>query len=247
MKLAVIPARGGSKRIPRKNIKLFNGKPMIAWSIEAALRSQMFDQVIVSTDDNEIAEVACQYGAQVPFIRPATLADDHTGTSAVVRHAIDWVTQQQWLAEQGTLEIVACIYATAPLLSAEILRQAMALWAQQPELDYVFSGCRFSFPIQRALYRDEAGAVSPVQPDAIAKRSQDLVETFHDAGQFYLGKAQSWTEGRPVFSKSSYLFELPQHLVQDIDTIDDWRRAELLHQLILQQVSAHSAKPPKAN
>jgi len=238
MKLAVIPARGGSKRIPRKNIKLFNGKPMIAWSIEAALHSQMFDQVLVSTDDAEIAEVAKQYGAAVPFIRPATLADDHTGTSAVVRHAIDWVTQQQWHAECGSLDIVACIYATAPLLSAAILRQAMTLWAQQPELDYIFSGCRFSFPIQRALYRDEAGAVSPVQPEAIGKRSQDLTETFHDAGQFYLGRAQSWSEARPVFSKSSYLFELPQHLVQDIDTLDDWRRAELLHQLILQSAKA---------
>jgi pseudaminic acid cytidylyltransferase len=246
MKLAVIPARGGSKRIPRKNIKLFNGKPMIAWSIEAALDSQMFDQVLVSTDDNEIAEVALQYGAAVPFIRPAALADDHTGTSAVVRHAIAWITQQQWHAEQGPLDIVACIYATAPLLSAEILQQAMALWPQQPELDYIFSGCRFSFPIQRALYRDTTGAVAPVQPDAIGKRSQDLTETFHDAGQFYLGRAQSWSEARPVFSKSSYLFELPQHLVQDIDTVDDWRRAELLHQLLLQQAS-HSAKSPKAD
>ena len=246
MKLAVIPARGGSKRIPRKNIQLFNGKPMIAWSIEAALHSQMFDQVLVSTDDAEIAEVAQQYGAAVPFIRPATLADDHTGTSAVVRHAIDWVTQQQWHAEQGPLSIVACIYATAPLLSAELLRQAMALWPQMPEFDYIFSGCRFSFPIQRALYRDDAGAVVPVQPEAIGKRSQDLTETFHDAGQFYLGQAQSWLQARPVFSKSSYLFELPQHLVQDIDTIDDWRRAELLHQLLLQH-APQSAKPPKAS
>lgn len=242
MKLAVIPARGGSKRIPRKNIKLFNGKPMIAWSIEAALQSQMFDQVLVSTDDEEIAAVARQFGAEVPFIRPATLADDHTGTSAVVRHAIGWVQQQQWHAEHGELHIVGCIYATAPLLSPAILQQAMAVWQQQPTLDYIFSGCRFSFPIQRALYRDDVGAVAPVQPDAIGKRSQDLAETFHDAGQFYLGRAQSWLDARPVFSKSSYLFELPLHLVQDIDTIDDWQRAELLHQLILQRATS-----PKAN
>jgi pseudaminic acid cytidylyltransferase len=235
MKLAVIPARGGSKRIPRKNIKLFNGKPMIAWSIEAALQSQMFDQVIVSTDDEEIATVAKQFGAKVPFLRPATLADDHTGTSAVVRHAINWVQQHQWQLEQGPLTIVACIYATAPLLSASVLNQAMALWQQQPQLDYIFSGCRFSFPIQRALYREPAGAVMPVQPESIGKRSQDLPETFHDAGQFYLGTAESWVACRPVFSKSSYLYELPQYLVQDIDTIDDWQRAELLHQLLLQR------------
>jgi N-acylneuraminate cytidylyltransferase len=234
MKLAVIPARGGSKRIPRKNIKLFNGKPMIAWSIEAALNSQMFDQVLVSTDDDEIAEVARQYGAQVPFIRPATLADDHTGTSAVVRHAINWVQQHQWHLDQGPLSIVACIYATAPLLTASLLRQAMALWSERPELHYIFSGCRFSFPIQRALYRDATGAVAPVQADAIGQRSQDLPETFHDAGQFYLGKVQSWQDAAPVFSASSYLFELPQHLVQDIDTLADWQRAELLHQLLMQ-------------
>jgi len=234
MKLAVIPARGGSKRIPRKNIKLFNGKPMIAWSIEAALHSQMFDQVIVSTDDQEIADVARQFGAQVPFMRPATLADDHTGTSAVVRHAIDWVLQQQWHAEQGPLSIVACIYATAPLLTADLLHQAMSLWSKRPELHYIFSGCRFSFPIQRALYRSTEGAVTPVQPDAIAKRSQDLPETFHDAGQFYLGRVESWQSAQPVFSASSYLFELPQHLVQDIDTPADWQRAELLHQLLMQ-------------
>ena len=237
MKLAVIPARGGSKRIPRKNIKPFNGKPMIAWSIEAALDSQMFDQVLVSTDDEEIAEVARQHGAQVPFIRPASLADDHTGTSAVVRHAIDWVQQQQWHAVQGPLSIVGCIYATAPLLSAQLLQQAMAIWSQQPELDYIFSGCRFSFPIQRALYRDAAGTVTPVQADAIAKRSQDLPETFHDAGQFYLGRVASWQSAKPVFSTSSYLFELPQHLVQDIDTAADWQRAELLHQLLLQSTN----------
>lgn len=234
MKLAVIPARGGSKRIPRKNIKLFNGKPMIAWSIEAALASQMFDQVIVSTDDEEIAAVAKQFGAEVPFIRPATLSDDHTGTSAVVRHAIEWLQQHNWQQAKDQLSIVACIYATAPLLSAALLQQAMTLLQQQPTLHYVFSGCRFSFPIQRALYRAHDGSVRPVQPDAIAQRSQDLTETYHDAGQFYLGTAASWLEAKLVFSNASYLFELPQHLVQDIDTLDDWRRAELLHQLLLQ-------------
>ncbi|MBU1439193.1 MAG: pseudaminic acid cytidylyltransferase [Gammaproteobacteria bacterium] len=242
MKLAVIPARGGSKRIPRKNIKLFNGKPMIAWSIEAALQSQIFDQVIVSTDDEEIATIAKQFGAKVPFLRPATLADDYTGTAVVVQHAINWVLQNQWQQEQDPLTIVACIYATAPLLSASVLNHAMAIWQQRPRLDFIFSGCRFSFPIQRALYRDTDGAVFAVQPEAISKRSQDLPETFHDAGQFYLGTAESWLANRPVFSKSSYLYELPQYLVQDIDTIDDWQRAELLHQLLLQR-----AQPTERN
>jgi N-acylneuraminate cytidylyltransferase len=230
MRLAIIPARGGSKRIPRKNIKDFNGKPMIAWSIEAVLLSGAFDEVWVSTDDTEIAAVAQKFGAKVPFIRPAELSDDYTGTSAVVHHAISWALQQQL-----ALELVGCIYATAPLLQPQILKNAMLQLQQDPALDYVFSGCRFSFPIQRALYRSESGRVSAVDPDSIPKRSQDLPETFHDAGQFYCGRVQSWLETKPVFSKMSYLYELPQHLVQDIDTEDDWQRAELLHQLLLKR------------
>ena len=231
MRLAIIPARGGSKRIPRKNIKDFNGKPMIGWSIEAALESCSFDDVWVSTDDTEIAVVAEKFGAKVPFIRPAELADDHTGTSAVVRHAIRWAQQQQLKPE-----FVACIYATAPLLQPQMLNQAMQQLQQDPTLDYVFSGCRFSFPIQRALYRTEQGRVQAVDPTSIPKRSQDLAETFHDAGQFYCGRTQSWLDSKAVFSPSSYLYELPQHLVQDIDTAEDWLRAELLHQLLLRQL-----------
>lgn len=231
MRLAIIPARGGSKRIPRKNIKDFNGKPMIGWSIEAALLSGVFDEVWVSTDDAEIADVAQSFGAKVPFIRPADLSDDHTGTSAVVRHAIQWAQQQQLKPEW-----VACIYATAPLLQPKMLKEAMELLQNDAALDYVFSGCRFSFPIQRALYRSAQGRVSAVDPSAIPKRSQDLAETFHDAGQFYCGKTQSWLDAKAVFSPSSYLYELPQHLVQDIDTADDWLRAELLHQLLLRSL-----------
>lgn len=230
MRLAIIPARGGSKRIPRKNIKDFNGKPMIGWSIEAALLSAAFDEVWVSTDDAEIASVAQSFGAKVPFIRPAELADDHTGTSAVVRHAINWALQHQL-----NPEFVACIYATAPLLQPQMLKEAMTQLQSDPALDYVFSGCRFSFPIQRALYRTELGRVQAVDPASIPKRSQDLPETFHDAGQFYCGRAHSWLDAKAVFSASSYLYELPQHLVQDIDTTEDWQRAELLHQLLLRQ------------
>lgn len=229
MRVAIIPARGGSKRIPRKNIRLFNGKPMLAWSVETALQSGVFDQVIVSTDDAEIADVARAFGAEVPFLRPATLADDHTGTSAVVRHAV------QWLTEREPLSIAGCIYATAPLLCPQDLIAAAAALEADPALKFVFSGCRFSFPIQRALYRNEQGQVEPVQPDAIPKRSQDLPETFHDAGQFYLGRAEAWLSGAPMFAAHSYLQELPQHRVQDIDTEADWQRAELLQQMLLQQ------------
>lgn len=230
MHLAIIPARGGSKRIPRKNIKAFNGKPMIAWSIETALQAGIFDQIWVSTDDAEIAAVARAYGAEVPFIRPATLADDYTGTSAVIKHAIEYAQQQHRIS----LDTVTCIYATAPLLPPQILREAMHLLLADNKLDYVFSGCRFSFPIQRALYRNEDGIVQPVDPVSMPKRSQDLTETFHDAGQFYCAPVHSWLADKSVFSAHSFLYELPAHLVQDIDTAQDWRRAELLHQLLLQ-------------
>ena len=228
MKVAIIPARGGSKRIPRKNIKDFNGKAMIGWSIEAALLSGVFDEVWVSTDDAEIASIAQSFGAKVPFIRPTELSDDHTGTSAVVRHAISWALQHQ--LNPG---LVACIYATAPLLQPLMLKEAMLQLQQDIDLDYVFSGCRFSFPIQRALYRDDAGAVAPVQPDAIGKRSQDLAETFHDAGQLYWATADTWLDSsKAVFGTGSRMLLLPAHLVQDIDTAEDWQRAELLYQLL---------------
>lgn len=230
MNIVIIPARGGSKRIPRKNIKLFCGKPMIAWSVEAAFQAQIFDEVWVSTDDEEIASIAKTYGAVVPFIRPAELADDHTGTTAVVRHAVEFA-----LNKKLQPEVVACIYATAPLLQSVYLSKAMGMLEQDPSIDYVFSGCRFSFPIQRALYRSTEGHVKPVNPDAIAMRSQDLTETFHDAGQFYLGRCNSWRDNKAIFSANSRLLELPQHLVQDIDTVSDWQRAELLHQLLHQK------------
>ena len=229
MKTAIIPARGGSKRIPRKNIRLFNGKPMLAWSVEAALQSGVFDRVIVSTDDAEIAEVARQSGAEVPFLRPATLADDFTGTGPVITHAIQWLREQQ-----KPPSLVGCIYATAPLLLPTDLQQAAAALLANPALKFVFSGCRFSFPIQRALYRNAQGQIEPVQPEAIPKRSQDLPETFHDAGQFYLGQADDWCNASAMFAPHSYLQELPQHRVQDIDTEADWQRAELLQQLLMQ-------------
>ncbi len=238
--VAIIPARGGSKRIPRKNIKLFNGKPMLAWSIECALSSGLFDHVIVSTDDAEIAEIAKAYGAEVPFIRPATLADDYTGTGPVVVHAIDAIRQQisaNTLAGSPEFDIeklqVACIYATAPLLKPTYLQQAQQMLNANPALDFVFSGCRFSFPIQRALWRHADGTTAPVDTVSIAKRSQDLSPAFHDAGQFYIGPAQSWLKGKAMFSPHSALLELPHYVVQDIDEPDDWLRAEALHQYFM--------------
>jgi len=220
MRLAVIPARGGSKRIPRKNIKLFYGKPMIAWSIEAALQSGCFDQVIVSTDDAEIAAVAHQYGATVPFIRPAELSDDYIGTIPVIRHAIEWFNAQGQVVEQ-----VCCLYATAPFVRVEDIQRGLKTLSETG-CDYAFSVTSYPFPIQRAIYITEQGRVEMFNPEHFNTRSQDLEEAYHDAGQFYWGRSSAWLQGNMIFSPGSAPVLLPRHRVQDIDTAEDWERAE---------------------
>ena len=221
-RIAIIPARGGSKRIPRKNIKLFCAKPMIAWSIEAALQSGCFDQVIVSTDDQEIAEVARQYGATVPFMRPAELSDDHTGTVPVIQHAIEWVNAQGQPVEQA-----CCLYATAPFVSAEDINRGLDI-LDATQSDYAFSVTSYAFPIQRAIRLNDEGRVQMFNPEYFNTRSQDLEEAFHDAGQFYWGTADAWLQGRMIFGAGSVPVPLPRHRVQDIDTPEDWVRAEWL-------------------
>lgn len=220
MKLAIIPARGGSKRIPRKNIKEFCGKPMIAWSIEAALQSGIFDQVIVSTDDKEIAEASRQYGASVPFVRPAELSDDHTGTIPVIRHAIEWSNARGQVADQ-----VCCLYATAPFVTPKDICRGLAI-LQGNECAYAFTVTSYAFPIQRAIHITGEGRVEMINPEHFDTRSQDLEEAYHDAGQFYWGRAKAWLEGRAIFGASSMPVLLPRHRVQDIDTPEDWERAE---------------------
>lgn len=222
MRLAVIPARGGSKRIPRKNIKPFHGKPMIGYAIEAALTSNAFDRVIVSTDDAEIAEVAKTYGAELPFIRPPELADDHTPTVPVIAHAIEKCKSMGWNVAE-----VCCIYPGVPFISKEDLRcahdQLVATGAH-----YVFPITSFPSPIQRALRRLPDGRVQPFQPEYAATRTQDLVPGYFDAGQFYWGKASSWLEGLNLHLNGTTLV-IPEWRVVDIDTPSDWARAELLY------------------
>jgi len=220
MKLAVIPARGGSKRIPRKNIKQFCGKPMIAWSIEAALASTCFDAVVVSTDDGEIAEVAKAHGATVPFIRPAELSDNYTGTIPVIAHAVKWFEASGCFPDQ-----VCCIYATAPFVTAKAIRKGMDVLERQ-EVDYCFSVTSYAFPIQRAIRLSQLGRVEMFQPEHLNTRSQDLEEAYHDAGQFYWGLASAWLSGKALFGANSAPVVLPRHQVQDIDTVEDWVRAE---------------------
>lgn len=223
MRLAVIPARGGSKRIPRKNIKAFCGKPMIARSIEAALASECFDEVIVSTDDAEIADVARHYGAAVPFMRPVELSNDYAGTTPVIRHAVEWYQQHGKKPEQ-----VCCIYATAPFVQAEDIRRGFHLLSEL-DVDYAFSVASFAFPVQRAIRITPNTRVDMLYPEYANTRSQDLEEAFHDAGQFYWGRADSWVEEKPIFSADAVPVILPRFLVQDIDTVEDWHRAELMY------------------
>ncbi len=193
---------------------------MIVWSIEAALESGCFDEIVVSTDDPSIAEVARQAGAQVPFQRPGSLSDDHTGTIPVIQHAIDWYLQRERVISQ-----VCCIYATAPFLQPDYLRKGKAMLDTQ-RVDYVFAATSYAFPIQRAIRLAANGRVGMFNPEHFTTRSQDLEEAYHDAGQFYWGRPEAWLAGNMIFGDASAAVLLPRHRVQDIDTEEDWQRAE---------------------
>ncbi|MDB0056001.1 pseudaminic acid cytidylyltransferase [bacterium] len=228
MRLAIIPARGGSKRIPRKNILPFRGKPMIAWSIEAALESGCFDAVIVSTDDPEISAIAQAHGATAPFMRPAELADDFTPTIPVLRHAVAAFEK----ATSQKVELACCIYATAPFLRPSDLQKGETLLKEDPELDFAFSVTSFPFPIQRALQINESDRISMLHPEHELSRSQDLPERFHDAGQFYWFRPAPLATHDGFFSANAAPIHLPRERVQDIDTPEDWQCAELAHELL---------------
>jgi N-acylneuraminate cytidylyltransferase len=223
MNVAVIPARGGSRRIPRKNIKTFCGKPMLVWSIEAAQAAGLFDAVIVSTDDEEIAALAEANGAEAPFRRPPELADDHTPVLPVIAHAIRWIEEHR-----GPVRYACCICATAPFLQARFLREGFNLLEARPDAEFAFGVTSYAFPIFRSLKLDPDGAVSMFWPEHELTRSQDLPQAWHDAGQFYWGRKQAFQDHQGVYSARSYPVVLPRHLVQDIDTPEDWEVAERL-------------------
>ena len=227
MKLCVIPARGGSKRIPRKNIREFCGKPMIAWSIEAARASDCFDQIIVSTENKEIADVSRKWGAEVPFMRPAELADDFAGTTPVVAHAVRW--HQDYSQE---LKMVCCLYATAPFVEPADIQLGLELLEQSDSDRFVFTATAYASPIQRALRLDPASGESQMwQPEQFSKRSQDLEPAYHDAGQFYWGRPEAWLQSENLFEGGKPLI-LPRWRVQDIDLEEDWARAELMRKAL---------------
>jgi len=226
VKIAVIPARGGSKRIPRKNIRMFCGKPIIAYSISAAQQTGLFDQVVVSTDDDEIASVAREFGATTPFVRPKELADDFTGTNAVVKHAVAWFN-----AQSNDVTHACCLYATAPLVQARFITEGYEALSRS-DAAFAFSVTSYAFPIQRAVRVTPEGRVDAIYPEHRMTRSQDLEHAYHDAGQFYWGTARAFLEDMPLFAPHSIGVILPRHLVQDIDTLEDWDRAELMYRAI---------------
>jgi len=226
MNIAIIPARGGSKRIPRKNIKHFHGKPMIAYSIEAAQQSGCFDKILISTDDQEIADIALQYGAEVPFLRPADISDDFATTMDVMQHAINWCLGEGWHVDK-----LCCIYATAPFILPEYIQQGLQLLKDE-EVEYVFSATTFPFAIQRAITLNADARVNMIYPEHLNTRSQDLQETYHDAGQFYWGNGSAFLMGKAIFADHSKAVLLPRKRVQDIDTPEDWEFAESLFKVL---------------
>lgn len=226
MKFALIPARGGSKRIPHKNIKAFNGKPIIAYAIETALASGLFDEVVVSTDSEQIADIARACGASVPFTRPAAIADDYATTRDVISHALKYM-----LAHYPSVTHCCCIYATSPLLQSKYLKQGLEALNKHKDKSFAFSVTEFAFPVQRALtIKDDR--LSALYPEFSNVRSQDLPNTYHDAGQFYWGTTEGFLSDNALFSEHSVPIVLPSYLVQDIDTLDDWHRAELMHKAL---------------
>jgi pseudaminic acid cytidylyltransferase len=224
--LAVIPARGGSKRIPRKNLRLFAGRPIIAYSIQASLASGLFDRIVVSTDDEEIAAAAQTEGAEVPFIRPAALSDDYTNTLAVVAHAIRTMASMGYEPKH-----VCCIYPTAPLLLPASLREGYQRLLDT-RASFSFGVASYGHPIQRALRLSANGSVSMFEEAHAMTRSQDLEPAYHDAGQFCWGTADAFLAGVSPLSVASAAVLLPRNRVVDIDTVDDWELAEALHRAL---------------
>ena len=218
--IAVIPARCGSKRIPRKNIKLFLGRPVISYPIARLKESGLVDRIIVSTDDDEIAEIAVREGAEAPFRRPKHLSDDKTGTGAVIQHAVSWLDENECLPD-----FVCCVYATAALLDVRYLKIGLESLIESDK-KFAFSVTSYPFPIQRAIKLTKGGGVTPFYPEYAKARSQELEPAFHDAGQFYWGRSGAFVDGSKMFSDDAAPVMLPHYMVQDIDTEEDWLTAE---------------------
>lgn len=227
MNVLIIPARGGSKRIPQKNIKNFCGKPIIAWPIEMAKRSKLFDHILVSTDDQKIAKVAKYLGAEVPFLRPSELSDDFSSTGDVMAHAIKWLQDNHY----EKMNAICCVYATSVFLTEDILKKGFKA-IDSGEWKYSFSVTDFEYPIHRALKETSNGGVKMFFPEHFETRSQDLPIAIHDAAQFYWGQTDAWLNNLQLFGNYSCQIKMSNLYVQDIDTNEDWEKAEILFEMI---------------
>ena len=225
MNIAIIPARGGSKRIPRKNIRIFHGAPLLKYSIEAARKSNLFDKIIVTTDDEEIAEVAVAYKAEVPFIRPKEFSDDFTTSGEVAKHALEWMKTQGY-----SYEFSCTIYATAPFLQSKYILEGYSALIASSAVN-AFSATSSPFPMQRMFKINDQGRCEMFSPEFSSARSQDLEASYHDAGQFYWSRISESSEAM-MFGKDSIPIILPRYLVQDIDTEEDWVRAEIMYKVL---------------
>ena len=226
MNIAIIPARSGSKRIYRKNIKVFCGKPMIAYAITAAKDSGLFDHIVVSTDDEEIARIANEWGAKTPFIRPVELASDYTETVPVIAHAVKACRALGWQFDK-----VCCIYPSVPFIQIDDLTGSLVRLSES-NADYCFPITEYSSAIQRALKRMSNGELQPFYAEFERTRTQDLEPAYYDAGQFYWGKADAWLSSSNIHS-GGLGYVIPNWRVVDIDTPEDWKRAELIYRSII--------------
>lgn len=226
MNICVIPARGNSKRIPKKNIKNFLGKPIIAYSIKIALDCKIFDKVIVSTDSKEISKIANYYGAETPFIRPKKLSNDYIGTHEVIGHAIKWME-----SKGQKIKYCCCIYPTAPLIEKKDILNGYKLIKNQ-KWDAIIAATNFSYPVYRSFKKLPNGGLKMLFPKFYNSRSQDLPETYHDAGLFYWSNSDNWKKKPKTFNDKISIVKIPNYRVQDIDIIDDWKKAELLYKIL---------------
>lgn len=228
--IAIITARGGSKRIPKKNIKEFMGKPMIAYAIQAAKNAKIFDEIMVSTDDEEIAQVAIKYGAKVPFMRSSKNADDFAGTEDVLLEVI-----HEYQKSGIFFDKICCIYPCVPFLTASTLKRAYNHFIMHQEAESLMPAVKYSFPIQRAVYLNVDGFIVYREPENAEKRSQDLDLTYHDVGMFYFIHTAALLQYKNLITPKTILFEMDEMNVQDIDALDDWKTAELKYKIINMQ------------
>lgn len=226
MRLAIIPARSGSKRIQNKNIKSFHGKPILHWVVDEIKKSNCFDKIIISTDNKKISELASKMNVETPFLRPKNLSDDKTPIIPVIRHAINWYKNKKIFFNE-----VCCVYATAVFLKSKYLIKGLK-YLNQTNVHFTLSACKFNYPIQRAFKLNKEKRIEMFQPEYFLTRSQDLEDAWHDAGQFCWGKSNAWLRDDILFSNKTIPIEIPNFRVQDIDTIADWKRAELMFSIL---------------